>query len=234
METIKKNIKAIIFDMDGTIIKTEHIWIEGTFIFLAKHTNADISQEAVKKFVHSLAGHSQFSVARHLYDYLKGTWRKEDIQEKRLACVREALANQTSTLYIEGFEDFHRQLREHQMPSCIATNATIEGLMHYADKMGFHDIFGKHLYSISHVNLVAKPDPAVFLHAAQQLGVDPSECVVFEDSNAGFQAAKAAGMKCIAIKNDINGEHLHQVHGVIDDYRQALDALRTLSGLHRD
>ena len=45
----------------------------------------------------------------------------------------------------------------------------------------------------------AKPDPAVFLHAAQLLGVAPARCIVFEDAQAGIDAAKAGGMRCHAI-----------------------------------
>jgi HAD superfamily hydrolase (TIGR01509 family) len=45
----------------------------------------------------------------------------------------------------------------------------------------------------------SKPDPECFLLAASKVGVDPSRCVVFEDAPAGITAAKAAGMKCIAI-----------------------------------
>ena len=53
----------------------------------------------------------------------------------------------------------------------------------------------------------AKPDPEVFLHAAEMLQVDPSSCVVFEDAQAGIEAAKAAGMKCCAIgqPDDLSG-----------------------------
>jgi beta-phosphoglucomutase len=44
-----------------------------------------------------------------------------------------------------------------------------------------------------------KPDPQVFLVAAQKLGVEPARCVVFEDAVAGVQAAKAGGMRCVAV-----------------------------------
>jgi len=44
-----------------------------------------------------------------------------------------------------------------------------------------------------------KPDPACFLLAAKRFGIDPAECLVFEDSSAGVSAAKAAGMHCVAL-----------------------------------
>ena len=45
----------------------------------------------------------------------------------------------------------------------------------------------------------SKPHPEIFLLAAQKLGVDPNDCVVFEDAEAGVEAALAAGMKCVGI-----------------------------------
>jgi sugar-phosphatase len=47
-----------------------------------------------------------------------------------------------------------------------------------------------------------KPDPAIFLTTARRLGVDPARCVVFEDSAHGIQAAKAAGMACVAVPGE--------------------------------
>ena len=46
-----------------------------------------------------------------------------------------------------------------------------------------------------------KPDPQVFLVAAERLGIAPAHCVVFEDAVAGVQAARAAGMKCVAVRS---------------------------------
>jgi len=51
-----------------------------------------------------------------------------------------------------------------------------------------------------------KPDPAIYLLAAQELDLEPSKCVVIEDSHIGVQAAKAAGMKCVVTKSGYTGD----------------------------
>jgi len=173
MEHIKKKVKAIIFDMDGTIIDTEAIW---------KNVTLDVLKE------------------------LKG-----DIA------------------FIEGFKEFHTTLREHNIPTGIATNASESHLQQISEQLKFKDMFGAHIYSIAHVNYRAKPDPAIFLHVAEKLGVKPEECVVFEDSLPGFSAAKAAGMQCIAIKNSINSGFLDTVHEAIENYHHAHAALTRLT-----
>jgi HAD superfamily hydrolase (TIGR01509 family) len=230
MEQFKQKFKAIIFDMDGTIIQTEHIWHEGTLIYLEEYKITDCSQPHIQKFVASLVGHSEINVARHLKKYFNLPASLQEIIAQRVVCIKKALEKLATEkpCFLNGFHEFHAALRAHNIPSGIATNATIDGLMHYADQLDFHSMFGKHLYSISHVDLLAKPDPAVFLHAAKQLGVDPSECIVFEDSYAGFIAAKAAGMKCVAIQTQLNGEHLHLTHASIKDYHDAMEALEIL------
>lgn len=131
-----------------------------------------------------------------------------------------------SIKFIDGFELFHKQLREHNIPTALATNADLKSLTHLSEKLGFQQFFGTHLYSIGHVDNKAKPDPSVFLHAAKQLGAKPEECLVFEDSLFGFQAAKAAGMKVIGIKNEKNAIHLEQVHHAVNHYHEAEEALR--------
>ncbi len=63
----------------------------------------------------------------------------------------------------------------------------------------------------------AKPDPEVFLQAANQLGIAPEDCVVFEDAVAGIQAAKAAGMRAFGIGDP---EKLTQAERVFKDFTQ--------------
>ena len=94
--------------------------------------------------------------------------------------------------------------------------------------MNLTKFFGANIYHIGHVENKVKPDPAVFLHAAEKLNVNPSECVVFEDSIFGFEAAKQAGMKCVAIQHPHNENHRHEVHGSITSYDDALNILKKI------
>jgi len=80
-----------------------------------------------------------------------------------------------------------------------------------------------------------KPDPDIFLLAAQKLGVKPELCVVIEDSVAGVTAARAAGMKVIAITNSVSADRLHEANAVVSNYNQIhplLDLNAHLGGQH--
>ena len=61
-----------------------------------------------------------------------------------------------------------------------------------------------------------KPDPEIYLRAASELGLFPTQCVVIEDSIAGAEAAKAASMRCIAVTNTFPGEQLRMADRIVD------------------
>jgi len=74
-----------------------------------------------------------------------------------------------------------------------------------------------------------KPDPELFLLAAERMGIGPASCVVIEDAPNGVQAAKAAGAKCIAVTNSTNAANLRQADLVCDSLEQIkLDMIREL------
>ena len=76
-----------------------------------------------------------------------------------------------------------------------------------------------------------KPDPELFLLAAERMGIEPANCVVIEDAPNGVQAAKAAGAKCIAVTNSTNAANLSQADLVCDSLEQInLDMIRELIG----
>lgn len=77
-----------------------------------------------------------------------------------------------------------------------------------------------------------KPDPAIYLLAAQKLGLDPATCVVVEDSNNGLRAAKGSGMKCIVtISSYTNGEDFSLADRVARDLGDPPDVAITLAEL---
>jgi len=80
----------------------------------------------------------------------------------------------------------------------IATGAPKLAADKLVNRFGCQDYFEK-IVSVECTGLPGKPDPGVFLHAAKVLVVEPEHCVVFEDAQNGVLAAKAAGMRCIAV-----------------------------------
>lgn len=219
MKKINGKLKAIIFDMDGTIIKTEHIWKDIVHKFLETKGIKQLTDHQVNLLKQNSSAGLPITLGilkRELN--LKGS--VEELLKQKTAFINNYLEKQQID-FIHGFANFHKRLQENNILSGIATNATIETFDIFNKKIRLDSFFGKNIYTMEHVGNKAKPDPAVFLHTAKQLNVKPEECVIFEDSQVGFDAAKKAGMKCIAIKNEYNQDLLSNVHGVIESYDQA-------------
>ncbi len=81
---------------------------------------------------------------------------------------------------------------------CICSNSSSARLDMMLTKVGLKPYFAPHIYSAKDLGPDrVKPKPDIFLHGAQQFGVDPSRCLVVEDSTHGVQAARAAGMRVV-------------------------------------
>ena len=225
MDAIKNSIKAIIFDMDGTVVDTERLGRAVMLELLKSYGFVNLNQEQ-EQFLDSLAGMNFASILTSIKEH----FTLHDSPEIIAARITELnkLLMLGNIHFIGGFESFHLTLQKHNLPTSIATNALPHELKLIAQATQLERFFGKNMYCIADVGYKAKPDPSIFLHAARMLNVHPSECVVFEDSIYGFQAAKAAGMKCIAIKHKHNHHFLNHVNAAIESYHHAEEALQSI------
>lgn len=121
---------------------------------------------------------------------------------------------------IEGFREFHYMISSKKLISGVAINCANSFVKNADKEVGLSDFFGKHLYSIDHVNYRSKPDPAIYRFVAERLEVDPAHCIAIEDSGPGVAAAKNAGMCCIGINTARNRKNLEQADYIVDTYKQ--------------
>jgi len=224
---IESKIKAVIFDMDGTIIDTEYVWQKVISDFLSKRGITELTIEQ-KQILKDTAGGGLPKAASFFKQTFNFPENLEDLIQEKVNMSIEYMQKYPVS-FINGFENFHDILRKNNIPTSVGTNASIPTLDLLAKKLDFKKFFGKNIYSMEHVGRKAKPDPAVFLHAAEKLNVKPEECLVFEDSISGFSAAKKAGMTLVAIKNDQNKDILYQADFAIDDYTQAGEIFKKVS-----
>jgi len=117
---------------------------------------------------------------------------------------------------INGLENFLSELKEAGVKMAMASSATMEDINFILNKIPIRDDF-ETIIDGSRVTK-GKPNPQIFLKAAEELHADPANCVVFEDSLAGIKAANAAGMKVVAITTGHKAAQLQPSNLVIDDY----------------
>lgn len=218
-------IRAIIFDMDGTIVDTEQVWERATKkpLEIRGHVFFTPEQEAM---LESFSGSSIENWALKVKEVFNLEDSHDVIAGEAVANAAEGFAARVP--FIEGFEKFHAFIGGFELKSGIATNTREAAFNSIIDQMEFRNYFGQHLYCVDHVGGLAKPNPAIFLHVAEMLNVSPEECLVFEDSVFGFEAAKAAGMRCVGIRNKRNRYHLDTVDYAVNNYHDAIVLLEEL------
>ena len=185
-------IKAAIFDLDGTLIDSEMLWVESLWLCLGD-MGASISIGEATDIVY---GRSWIAICEDLRARFPELDIDIDALEKEMSVRMMRLQRERETIVIGGSVRLLKALSV-SMPVCIVSGSPVGDIERALDLLNIHadiDFFlGASDYPIG------KPDPSGFLMAAERMGIPPAECVVFEDSTAGVRAAKNAGMICVAL-----------------------------------
>lgn len=182
-------IKAVIFDMDGLMIDTEKLlyryWIQA-----AKELGYKMTMEHVLQ-IRSLA-------AKYAAPKLKSMLGEEFDYDKVRERRRELMAEHVENYGIEkkkGLDELLDYLKEKKYPLAVATATDMERTQKYLTKIGKIDYFEKIICGSMVKN--GKPEPDIYLLAAESLGLPPEECMALEDSPNGILAAYQAG--CVPV-----------------------------------
>ena len=212
MEYNEKYNWAAIFDMDGTLIDNTPFHFISWQALFRKYNKGELSRQTYYTEISGvpiMQTMKRIFGADHNNAYLKELLReKEEFYRKEYA---------PHLVAIKGLENFLAGLKSDGVKMAMATSATVEDIEFILNKIPIRNDFNE----IVNSSMVKKPkpNPQIFLKAAELLNTPPERCVVFEDSLAGITAANAAGMKVVGITtghpaNDISSV----VDLVIDDY----------------
>lgn len=180
-------IKAVIFDLDGVICSTDHFHFQA-WKELADSLNIPFTEEDN----HRLRGVSRMAsleivLEKSTVDYTDG--QKQQFAEQKNERYKQLLQNMTEADLSREVKDTLDELRNRGLKLAIGSSS--KNAKFILGRLGLADYFD----AVSDgTNITkSKPDPEVFLMAAQMLGAEPSDCLVVEDAYAGIQAARAGG-----------------------------------------
>lgn len=206
-----QNMKGAIFDLDGVIVDT------AKYHYLAWASLADeLGFTFTEEDNERLKGVSRMRSLDILLEV--GGLQFEEAQkltmaEKKNRIYVEYISKLEESELLPGVKEYLTGLRTRGIG--IALGSASKNADFILNKLNITDLFDA-VVDGNKVSL-AKPDPEVFLIAGQELGLQPDECVVFEDAEAGVQAGKAAGMKVVGIgKPDVLKEADMVVKGLYE------------------
>ncbi len=186
-------LKACIFDLDGVIVDTAR------YHFIAWKALADeLGFEFTEKDNERLKGVSRMRSLDILLEIGNKKFsqeKKEELAARKNEHYRSFITQMKPDEILPGAADFIKELKEHRI--LIALGSASKNAMTILDRLQLIEWFDAVIDGTKVSK--AKPDPEVFLKGADELNVKPEECVVFEDAEAGVEAALAGGMKCIGI-----------------------------------
>jgi beta-phosphoglucomutase len=214
-------LEGVIFDLDGVIVDS-HPAHKNAWRTFFNSIGKEVSEDDLQ-FV--LEGRKREDILRHFLGDLSAE------QVKHYGAAKEALfRNSVQELKtIDGLTEFLDQLSHAEIPIALASSASRHRAEYMLEELGLRPLFKAIVTGDDVVN--GKPDPALFVLAAKGLAVKAANALVCEDAVAGVQAAKNAGMRCLAIASNGRGPVLSKAGAdmVIPDFTGIkLDELRTL------
>ncbi len=235
-------IDAMIFDLDGTLVQTEKLKAQA-YAEAAVELCPGLDEEDVVEAFKDVVGGTRRDVATHLVE-------RFGLQEAARARLVEFEADEPWQMYVRLRLQIYEErvsdpevLRSHRWGH---TGALLESARSSCQRLGLatssqwtqarHVLESLDLLEAFHAVVTdddvenSKPDPEIYLLAAEKLGARPKRCVVVEDSPTGVRAALAAGMEVVAVATEFTRSRLHDLDGldparVVDDPADLLPAV---------
>ena len=218
-------LKGLLFDMDGVLVN-----------------NLEIHRQAFAEFFRRYGVERSFDELSRVFgkgnDDIMGELMPQDVVERvgirELGYEKEAIYREIYAPIITpqpGLLEFLAEAEREGLRSAVGSSGYRVNVDFVLERCAIERYFSA-IVTGDEVTR-CKPDPEIYLTAASKLGLKPSECIVFEDAEAGIEAAKRAGIKVVALATTFSREFLAATDAdvIVDDFTQvSVDMLRRLVG----
>jgi beta-phosphoglucomutase len=211
---------ACIFDLDGVIVDTARYHFL-SWKRLAGQLGINFTEEDNER-LKGVSRMASLEIILEIGNLMLDEKRKLEYASLKNSWYVEYISKMTPSEILPGCVKFIKEVRDANIRTAIGSASKNTPMI--LERVGIKDLFD----AVADGNNItkAKPDPEVFLKAADMLAVKPGDCIVFEDAVAGIQAGLNAGMMCIGIGSP---EILTKAHFVVPGiYEMNLEKLRTL------
>jgi HAD superfamily hydrolase (TIGR01509 family) len=214
-------IDAVVFDMDGVLVDTEHLWDE-----VREELTAEWGGRYTPEAQQAMMGMSSLEWSRYLHEVVG---LREPPEVINAEVVRRMLARYEMDLpVVPGARESVRRLHADGVALAVASSSNRELIDAVLRRVALESLF-RVTVSSEEVGR-GKPAPDVYLEAARRLGVAAARCAAVEDSASGIRAAHAAGMRVVAYPNR-HYPPSDEVLGLADSVLESLAGLEAALGL---
>lgn len=200
--------------MDGVIVDTEPVHKYAYFEHY-KELNIPVTEELFATFT----GQSTKNVYQILKDKFDLKEEVNDLVLRKRAIFNEAFDTKPDLYLIDGVEELIKDLYANKIELILASSASKSTIDRVFSRFQLDQYFS---HKISGENFPkSKPDPAIFLHAAEIAKSEHDECIVIEDSTNGVEAAFCANLYCLGYKSvNSKKQNLEKANSIVDDFKQ--------------
>ena len=217
-----ENIKAVLFDMDGTLVDSLWMWGDIDVEYLGKH-----GYEVPEDLQHTIEGMSFSEAASYFKEHFQLPASEEEIKNEWIEMAKDKYAHEVPLK--PGALRFLKHLKSLGIPMGIATSSSRELLEAVLESLNLYEYMD---YCMTSCEAGAgKPAPDIYRKVAGKLGAAPEECLVFEDTIAGIQAGRNAGSRVCAVAEEQSERWKEQIFSLADYYIESFDEI--LDGTYR-
>lgn len=212
--------KAAIFDMDGTLVANSPVHIRAFEIFCARYGVTDWREKLANGF-----GMGNDDIMRLILpEEVIASRGLQALADEKEAIYREIYAPEIRP--VTGLRDLLLRLRALGIRCAVGSSGCRANVDFVLERCGIAGFFDARISGDAVTR--CKPDPEIYLKAAEALDVTPGECIVFEDAKAGIEAARRAGAgRIVALATTLPRETLlaeADADRIVDDFTQVTDA----------
>lgn len=204
-------IKGVIFDMDGVLVDNRDVHIEAFRRLFTKYGLVFDREKFMPCF-----GMTNDQIFKWQAPELLERFDIEQLSQEKEGLYRTLF--ETAIAPTAGLVDFLKGLKTRGIKISVGSSGGTANVNFVLTRCGIAEYFD----AIANGDMITrgKPDPEVYLLAAQLLGLKPDECVVCEDAPVGIEAARAAGMRVVALATTFPREKIGDYDLIVDDFTQ--------------
>ena len=197
------NFKLLIWDFDGVIADSEKVWLKNRQVYFKDRLGLDLSFDEINSYFGGTSDSTKKIILQKM---------GYETDDKFWADVLDIDLKSMDTEGLGLFDGVLEILKNKNFKQCIATGGIRSKTIHKIDVIGIRGLIpDEHIFTVDCVKR-GKPEPDLFLYAADKMGEKPQDCLVIEDSIAGMTAAIRAKMSVVAFL----GSEIYQHQAYID------------------